>query len=53
MSGPQLLYNAYIMHIICDIMLVVMNNAMCPTRLSSMLEATFLIAGPLPHASMP
>ena len=35
MSGPQLLYNAYIMHINCGIKLVVMNNTVCLTCLSS------------------
>ena len=53
MSGPQLLYNAYVMHINCGITLVVMNNTMCPTRLSSVFEATCLIARPLLCASMP
>ena len=52
MSGPQLLYNTYVMHINCGITLVVMNNAVCPTRLSSVLEATCLIEHPLSHASM-
>ena len=46
MSSPQFLYNAYIMHINCGIMLVVMNNVVCPTRLSVVLEATCLIVRP-------
>ena len=46
MSGPQLLYNAYVMHINYGIMLVVMNNVVCPTCLSSVPEATCLIARP-------
>ena len=52
MSGPRLLYNTYVMHINCGITLVVMNNTVCPTRLSSVLEATCLIKRPLSHASM-
>ena len=35
MSHPQLIYNAYVMHINCGIMLIMMNNAMCPPRWSS------------------
>ena len=53
MSSPQLLYNAYIMHINSGITFVVMNNAVYPTRLSSVPKATCLIAHPLPRASMP
>ena len=52
MSGPQLLCNAYIMHINYGITLVMMNNAVCPTCLSSVLKATCLIACSIPHASM-
>ena len=43
MSGPQLLYNAYVMHINYGLMLVVMNNTVCPTRWSSVPKATCLI----------
>ena len=49
MSGPQLLYNAYIMHINCGIMLVMMSNAVCLTHLSLVSEATCLIARPIPR----
>ena len=41
------------MYINCGIMLVVMNSAMCPTRLSLVLKATCLIARLLPRVSMP
>ena len=47
MSGPQLLYNAYVMHINCGIMLAVMNNVVCPTRLSSVPEVTYFITRPM------
>ena len=46
MSGPQLLYNAYFMHIDIGTILVVMNNVVCPTRLSLVSEVTCLIARP-------
>ena len=46
MISPQFFYNAYVMHINCGIMLVVMNNVVCPTRLSSVPEVTCLIVCP-------
>ena len=52
MSGPQLIYNTYVMHINCGIPLVVMNNAVCPTRWSSVPEATCLIAYLILRSSM-
>ena len=52
MSGPQLLYNAYFMHINYGVTLVVMNNAVCRTCLSSVLEVTCLIERLLSCASM-
>ena len=53
MSGPQLLYNVYVMRINGGITHIVMNNALCLTRLSSVSETTCLIVRPLPLVSMP
>ena len=53
MSGPQLIYNAYVMYINYGITLVVMNNTVCPTHWSSVLEETYLIVHLTPRSSMP
>ena len=42
-DGPQLIYDSYVMHINCGMMLIVMNNIVCPPHWSSMPEATCLI----------
>ena len=47
------IYSAYVIHINCGITLVVMNNTVCPTRWSLVLEATCLIARLTPRSPMP
>ena len=51
-SGPRLIYYSYVMHVNFGIMLVMMNSAVCPPRLSLVLEEIYFIMRLTSRSSM-